>query len=305
MHVENTKWNHWLGILCVNFATLSWASNMVVGRLLKDFIGPVTLASSRFIVASVIFTLLLRQQPEADRKVGGDFRWLMGMALAGVVLFSPMLYLGLRYTSAVNGTLINGIGPLMTGAMAAFFLHQPMSSRQVTGAIVGFAGVVYLITGGSFVFWRTAQFNVGDLIVLLSVAIWGVYSVLGSVVMRHRSPVSATALSTMLGLPFLLALSFWELQSLPMVVDSKLFLGIIYLGIVPAAGGFYAWNAGVARLGPGGAMVFYNTLPLYGALMGTTLLGEPLGAAHGVGGFLIISGSLWAARRPMSPKKDC
>ena len=28
--------------------------------------------------------------------------------------------------------------------------------------------------------------------------------------------------------------------------------------------------------------MFYNTLPLYGALLGTTLLGEPLGAAHGV-----------------------
>ena len=108
----------------------------------------------------------------------------------------------------------------------------------------------------------------------------------------------------MLGLPFLLLLSFWELRSFPVVVDVKLLLGIIYLGIVPAAGGFYAWNAGVARLGPGGAMVFYNTLPLYGALLGTTLLGEPLGASHGVGGFLIISGSLWAARRSKSPKNN-
>lgn len=270
---------------------------MVMGRVLKDAIGPITLASARFVVASVIFALLLRQQPAADRKIGNDRLLLIGMALTGVVLFSPALYLGLRYTSAVNGTLINGIGPLMTGAMAAAILHQPMSRRQVVGALVGLVGVAYLITNGTADFWQNAQFNVGDLIVLFSVAIWGLYSVMGSRVMRKRSPISTTALSTLLGLPMLILLSFWEMRHIPVNFDAKLLLGIVYLGIVPAAGGFYAWNAGVSRLGPGGAMVFYNTLPLYGALLGVTLLGEPLGLSHGIGGLLIIGGSLWAAKK--------
>lgn len=270
---------------------------MVVGRMLKDLIGPVTLAASRFIVASVIFVLLLRHQPAPERKIGADWRLLLGMALTGVVLFSPSLYLGLRYTSAVNGTLINGIGPLLTGAMAAVFLGQPMSQRQVSGALVGLMGVVFLITNGTADFWQTARFNAGDLIVLLSVAIWGLYSVMGSRVMRSRSAISTTALSTLLGLPILLLLSFWEMFKFPVVFDVKLLLGVVYLGVVPAAGGFCAWNAGVSRLGPGGAMVFYNTLPLYGALLGVTLLGEPLGLSHAVGAFMIIGGSLWAAKK--------
>ncbi|NMC32202.1 MAG: DMT family transporter [Veillonellaceae bacterium] len=295
--MNQTRKNHWLGVLYVNFATLAWASNMVVGRMLKDLIGPVTLAASRFIVASVIFVLLLRHQPAPERKIGADWRLLLGMALTGVVLFSPSLYLGLRYTSAVNGTLINGIGPLLTGAMAAVFLGQPMSQRQVSGALVGLVGVVFLITNGTADFWQTARFNAGDLIVLLSVAIWGLYSVMGSRVMRSRSAISTTALSTLLGLPILLLLSFWEMFKFPVVFDVKLLLGVVYLGVVPAAGGFCAWNAGVSRLGPGGAMVFYNTLPLYGALLGVTLLGEPLGLSHAVGAFMIIGGSLWAAKK--------
>jgi drug/metabolite transporter (DMT)-like permease len=47
-------------------------------------------------------------------------------------------------------------------------------------------------------------------------------------------------------------------------------------------------------LGAGGAMVFYNTLPLYGAVLGAALLGEPLGMIHFVFGGLIIAGGLWA-----------
>jgi len=299
--MERKTRNHLIGIVYVNFATLAWASNMVVGRMLKDSIGPITLASSRFIVASVIFSILLRYQSPENRRIGRDFRLLAGMAATGVVLFSPVLYLGLHYTSAVNSTLINGIGPLMTGAMAAVFLRQPMSRRQMSGAVVGFAGVVYLISGGSASFWQTAQFNIGDLIVLLSVAFWGLYSVMGSRVMQHRSAVSTTALSTMMGLPVLLLLSFGEMRLIPVVFDFNMLLSILYLGIIPAAGGFYAWNAGVARLGPGGAMVFYNMLPLYGALLGVTLLGEPLGLPHIIGGMLIIGGSIWAAKRPASP----
>jgi drug/metabolite transporter (DMT)-like permease len=41
-------------------------------------------------------------------------------------------------------------------------------------------------------------------------------------------------------------------------------------------------------------MVFYNTLPLYGAILGAALLGEPLGIIHYSFGGLIIAGGLWA-----------
>jgi drug/metabolite transporter (DMT)-like permease len=42
--------------------------------------------------------------------------------------------------------------------------------------------------------------------------------------------------------------------------------------------------------------VFYNTLPLYGALLAHLFLGEPIGMSHLVGGALIVGGGLWAAR---------
>jgi len=40
-------------------------------------------------------------------------------------------------------------------------------------------------------------------------------------------------------------------------------------------------------------MMFYNTLPLYGAILGAALLGEPLGMIHYFSGGLIIAGGLW------------
>ena len=218
------------------------------------------------------------------------------MALSGVAVFAPLLYLGLRFTTAVNATLINGLGPLITGLLAALLIREPMSRRQVVGAILALAGIVILISGGSLAPSGTLQINTGDLIILGAVTLWGLYSVLGRHVMRDRSALSATALSTFLGLPLLLLAAVWEATVLPVTMSARLVLAVLYIGIVPTVIGFLAWNEGVRRLGSSGAMVFYNTLPLYGALLGFLLLGESIGLPHLLGGALIIGGGLWAAR---------
>ena len=202
-----------VGIGLVNLATLTWATNMVLGRWLRDDIGPLTLAASRFLIASLLFAALLQRRPPEERRPGRD-RWLLlGMALSGVAVFGPTLYLGLRFTTAVSATLINGFGPLITGLLSALLIREAMSRRQLTGAVVGLAGVIVLISGGSLAFWQAVRGNAGDLIVLGAVALWGLYSVLGRQVMRHRSALSATALSAFLGLPLLLLAAAWEIQA--------------------------------------------------------------------------------------------
>lgn len=286
------------GIGYVNLATLSWASNMVIGRLVRDEIGPLTLSAARFSIAALFFYLLLRNQKHPSTRPTGKALWLMvGMALSGVILFSPLLYLGLHYTTAINGTLINGTGPLLTGLMAAVLIREPMTGRQIGGATMALVGVLYLISGGSLSFWQQAQHNVGDLLVLAAVSTWSLYSILSSRAMRLMPAISASAWSIYIGLPILCLLAVWELYLTPIDLNLRLIGILVYLGIGPAAIGFYAWNQGVSRLGASGAMVFYNTLPLYGAILASLSLGEPIGSNHIIGGLLIIGGGLWSARK--------
>jgi len=284
------------GIALVNLATFTWATNMVLGRWLRDDIGPLTLAATRFLIASLVFALLLQRRPAEDRRLGSD-RWLLlGMALSGVAIFAPLLYFGLRFTTAVNATMINGFGPLITGVLAALLIREPMSRRQIAGAMVGLIGIAILLSGGSAALWKGVRLNAGDLVVVGAVTLWGLYSVLGRRVMQRRSALSATAFSAFLGLPLLVVAAIWELQQLSVHTTTQVLLSVLYIGIFPTVIGFLSWNAGVQRLGAGGAMVFYNTLPLYGALLGTLFLHEPLGLYHLAGGLLIAGGGIWAAR---------
>jgi len=291
------RWPRVGGIILVNIATFTWATNILLGRWLRDDIGPITLTAGRFTVGALVFVLLLRGRPAEDRRLAQDFWWLLGMALTGIVIFAPLLYLGLRFTTVVNATLVNGFGPLITGLLAAVLIGEAMTRRQVSGAIMGLAGVVILISGGSSAIWSAIQGGLGDLIVLGAVTLWGVYSVLGRRVMQNRSPLSSTAFSAFIGLPLLILAAVWEMQVIPVRLSPELIIAIIYIGIAPTVAGFLAWNVGVRRLGPAGAMIFFNTLPLYGALLGFLFLGESIGLPHVLGGALIIAGGVWAARR--------
>ena len=284
-----------VGIGLVNLATLTWATNIILGRWLRDAVGPLTLSAARFSLASLVFVVLLRRRPTEERRLGTDRKLLLGMALAGVVAFAPTLYLGLRYTTAATATLINGLGPIITGVLAALLIREPMSRRQIAGALVALIGVIGLVSGSSLAFWQTSHVNPGNLVVLAAVTLWAVYSVLSRRVTSRRSSLSATALSTFLGLPLLLLAAAWELRTSPVEWSPQLVLAVAYIGIAPTVIGFLAWNEGVRRLGSSGAMVFYNTLPLYGALMGYLLLGESIGITHILSAVLIIGGGLLAA----------
>ncbi len=283
-----------LGILLVNLATLAWASNAALGRWLRADIGPLTLTALRFSVATLFLSLMLRRQPQPERRYGRD-RWLLlAMGLCGVVGFSPLLYLGLRYSTAVNSSLIQGFSPLITALIAGVLIQEPVTRKQLAGALLGLIGVAGLISGGSLTYLLKLQINPGDLILVAAAVIWAFYSVIGRRVMRNRSPASATALSNLMVLPILIAAAAVELQYIPLLLRPGTLLAIAHICIVPTIVGYWSWNRAVRTLGAGGAMVFYNMLPLYGTILGAVFLSEDLGPAHYIFGGLILAGGIWA-----------
>jgi drug/metabolite transporter (DMT)-like permease len=282
-----------LGIFLVNVACMAWATNAVLGRWLRADVGPLTLTTLRFTVAAAFFSLLLARRPAEQRAFGKDRWWILAMSLAGIVAFSPLLYLGLRYSTAVNSSLIQGFSPLITAMIAGWLIQEPVSPRQKVGAVLGLFGVAGLISQGSLSFLLHLRFNPGDLILLAAAIAWSFYSVFGRRVMRDRSPVAATALSTALALPVLAVASLFELQHIPLNLRLETIAAIVHICLIPTIVGFWSWNRAVAALGAGGAMVFYNTLPLYGVIMGAVFLNEPFTSVHVVFGGLILVGGLW------------
>lgn len=280
----------WAYVL-TNLSAFLWGTNFVLGRTLRADIGPSTLTLARFLVAGLIFILLLRRVPAAERTPGAQWPGLLGMGLTGVVGFTVLLYSGLQLTTATNAGLINGTGPLIISLMAALFLRETLTPAILLGAVISLSGVAFIASNGSVQNLFALQFNVGDLLVLGAVISWGFYSVLGRVVTRTRSSLSASALSSLLGLPFLLPLALMEQATQPVNATPFVLAACVYIGLFPSVVAYLAWNEGIRRVGAARGTIFYNMLTVFAALLGTLVLGEPFTQTQIIGGALVIGGS--------------
>jgi drug/metabolite transporter (DMT)-like permease len=80
------------------------------------------------------------------------------------------------------------------------------------------------------------------------------------------------------------------------VLDATAAGAVLYTGTVTSIVALATWNYGVAALGAARAGVFLHLIPVFGAILAITVLGEPAGWHHGAGLVLILSG-VWLAGR--------
>src|SRR4051812_40387284 len=89
-------------------ANLLWSGNWIIGRALREAFDPISLNFWRWLVAALVMAPLalgeaLRKRALIRRHAG----LLAVLALAGVVAFQSLVYLGLKSTTAINAVLIN------------------------------------------------------------------------------------------------------------------------------------------------------------------------------------------------------
>jgi drug/metabolite transporter (DMT)-like permease len=281
-------------------ATLFWAGNFVLGRALVDVLPPFGMNMVRWLIASLVLVAvtLLR---EGRGFVGPALkRWpsLLVMAVTGVFLFNALVYLALHYTTSTSAALINGATPILTLLVAAVLGGGWPTGRRLLGSFVCSVGVAWIVSRGSLETLLGLAPNRGDLIMLLAALCWAVYTVVGSRVSQHLSPLAATTASAAFAVPLLLFAGGYDLASHPPhdVLAPAVLAGLLYISLVASVAAFLSWNAGIARLGPSRGAIFLNLIPVFTAAIAIPTLGESVVPAQLVGGLLVLLGVLLASR---------
>jgi drug/metabolite transporter (DMT)-like permease len=192
----------------------------------------------------VVLVRLLRSGNEPPLRK--DFWRLCFMAASGVAGYQGLLYLGLRYTDAINAALMNSAGPLVAMTMAWLALGTVVRPVQWMGALLSLVGIAVILSGGSFEQLKAIQFNVGDLIMLVAVFTWSMYTVLVKRRPAGLHPQSLLAATMVLAT---------AAAPLPGIVDTAI-LGhldsVIHLSAVAAGSTVIAtviWLFGFLRMG--------------------------------------------------------
>lgn len=290
--------------LLLTLPPLMWAGNAVVGRLMVGTVPPLTLNALRWALAGLILLPLgwrvLRQPALVRERLG----WLLGASFLGVGLYNALQYLALVTSTPINVTLVASSTPVWMLAVGWLVFGVRPQRAQLLGAALGLAGVVLVISRGSWQTLASVQLVVGDVYMLVAAIGWALYSWLlarpPASMQGERRPgpeqgwdwAGLLLLQTLIGcsLAGVFAAGEQALAPAPVQWGPGLWLALAFVALGPSIVAYRCWGLGVAQAGPTVAAFFANLTPLFAALMSAALLGEPPQLYHAAAFCLIVSG---------------
>ena len=201
----------WVYLLLI-LPPLFWAGNSVLARGVADLIPPVALSFWRWCLALLILLPLTRKQLIQDWPVIVANRGIIFvLGLLGIASFNTLLYTAAHTTTAINITLTQAVMPAIILLISYLFFRDKVTRLQLTAVMLCVLGAGYIVIQGDLQRLLHMQFVRGDLIMLLAVILYALYSVL----LRKRPaihPLSLLTCTFAVGTVLLLPLYLWERQ---------------------------------------------------------------------------------------------
>ncbi|MFC5447846.1 DMT family transporter [Paenibacillus aestuarii] len=274
-------------------AACIWGGNFVAGKALVAQIPPLTLAAIRWGLAFVcLLPFCGKQVWLLRREWAKSWKMLVFLSLTGVAGFNTLTYAAVQFTGSINASLMNSATPILVVILAAAIMKERFAWPALPGIVISMLGVFWIIGRGSLHALLTLSFNQGDLLMLLAILCWALYSV-GMKRAAGRFPSTPFLLAQVtVALIVLIPLSALELAVKAPSINASpgLVAGLVYIGLFASLIAFLSWNRAIELAGPQRCAGFLNLIPLFSAIFATSFTGESLHMYHGIGAVLIVAG---------------
>jgi drug/metabolite transporter (DMT)-like permease len=171
------------------------------------------------------------------------------------------------------------------------FLRERLSVVQTAGVAISLAGVLAILSQGSVAALVAFRLNGGDLLVILSMAIWAVYTIC----LRWR-PAGLSMLTFLFVLACVGDLAVLPLAAAEFVWGRRMevtpanIAALVSVALFSSVLAYIFWNQGVEAVGANVAGLFVHLMPVFGVVLAWVFLGEKLALYHLAGIGLILAG---------------
>ena len=286
--------------LLLVLAASFWGGNFNIARAFNLEIPPMGLSFWRWAVAGLILLPFvwrpMRQQWVAFKQ---HFPLVSALGILGVAGFNTLVYLGLQTTTATNGVLMQSVNPIFIIILSSLLLGEFASKRQWLGIFISLLGVLAILIQGQLANLLKLDFHAGDLIILLAVLDWSLYTVLLRKLPNELKGLPILGYTIAIGVLGILPLYLYEalMTSRSMPVSWISISSVLYVAIFPSVLSYLFWNHGTQRIGANRAGQFAHVVPISGIIIAVLLLGEQLHLYHLLGISLVAVGIVLANYR--------
>lgn len=290
-----------------------WGMSFLSIKVALTGLSPMTLAFSRFAVASALLPLiaLVLKQKLAVRP--RDLPLLSAGGFVGVTLYFFFENNGILRLSASESSLIIGTIPVVTILAERLFFGARHGTRVYAGVIASFAGVALIVfkSGGG-------KSSLPGFLFMCGAALsWVVYTFLTRPLSARYRLLTVTfwqILSGMIGcIPFAIletiasggivpaaSLQLQGAPAMPAASSLPVLLNVLYLGVFASAIGYWFYVSTLETLGAAKSSVFINLIPVVSVIAAYILLGERLGTLQLAGGLVAVAGVFLATAEEKS-----
>jgi drug/metabolite transporter (DMT)-like permease len=271
-----------------------WGSNFSIVKVaIRDF-PELAFNAMRMAVGSAVFLSAIQFTRDARQPrpaiTRGDWIQLTLLGTVGTFLYQLCFVAGVGRTSVGNSSLIIGISPVVIAVMSALAGHERIKPTRWAGVLLALFGLYLVVAQGvdlSGATWR------GDVLMLLGVLCWSVFSVASQPILKRHSPLIVIGLAFSIGgglylvtlLPILLRVDWGAVSSFSwmlMLTSALLSLNLSY----------WIWYTGLKKLGGSRTSVYSYLTPIVAIAVAAVWLGEPISGNQIAGAAAIFGGLL-------------
>ena len=303
-HAESRLWLPLVGLL---LTVLVWSGNSIVSKIIMREASPVLVSLVRFQLVGALFYIpvFLALHRGSQRFSRDEWPRLILLGLIGTTGSQVLFMIGLRTTPASEAGIYQIVTPIFVVILAWFWIGERLGRVRIAGIAVACIGAVVLLTDGGARGIGTGDL-IGALLILISNACWGVYTVLSKPLVARRSPLLVLTAANLTAMVVIwpIAALLGALPELPGVMHWSPTAWLVMLYLVALTGTtsqwLYAWT--IRELGPSRVSAALYLKPLSVTLLAVGFLGEEPGLVTLISALLIFAG-VWLVNRPQRPRQ--
>ena len=159
---------------------LIWSSAFAISKVAMLDCPPLLLISVRCLFAGAIMLGAAKRSAPASALSRRDLAIYTSLGVANYALYLGLGYVGMRLgVSAGLSALISSANPILTAALAATLLAEPLSWRKVAGLLLGVLGVAVIVK---------SRLTGGDDLLGVSFSIAALAALVGGTILFKRLP---------------------------------------------------------------------------------------------------------------------
>ena len=289
--------------LAMLFVGVTWGANLPVTKVMLQYFDILPLSMLRLITSCAVLAILLAtlEGKQALRIDLGFARFtLLGLMMS---CFFAFYALGIRFSDPISAAAIQVAGPLIaavTVRLVTGHRFDPGFGVALTLTLLGGA----ILAAPRFMGSGPVSFRGGEIVVLLSNALWTLYAIkaqewFGGASQLHRTYVSSlSALGwTSLAAAVMVAAGWarWPFA----VEEPWVWSQLIVVAILSGGLGGLFWNIGAGRLGVAVASLWVNLVPFF-AVLWSMAYGFTPNAYQIAGGLVALAGVVYMQWRKLS-----